>query len=155
MLDCKDEDSNSNQDSTMLDDLHSKISEDTQKMMDQQFARPTHTSVGKDFMSLEDTLNDILRRIGDRVVFDLAAQEAKAPQPGHKDDALHDPILRAQTIEAQHKACVTMELLRQPMPHQSSVDLCSKGAQEGTEFMATREVNETEYWQPDALIPDH
>jgi hypothetical protein len=34
-----------------------KINQDTWWMMDQQFAHPTHTSVGKDFMGSEDTLN--------------------------------------------------------------------------------------------------
>ncbi len=38
MPDGKDEDSNFNQDLAMPDDLHGKISGDTRKMMDQQFA---------------------------------------------------------------------------------------------------------------------
>jgi hypothetical protein len=29
--------------------------------MDQQFANPTHASIGKDFMGLEDTLKDVLQ----------------------------------------------------------------------------------------------
>ncbi len=60
MLDGKDDDSNFNQDLVMLDNLHGKISGNTWKMMDKQFARPTHASVGKDFMGLEDTLNNVL-----------------------------------------------------------------------------------------------
>jgi hypothetical protein len=100
MLDGKEDNSNSGQDSAMLDDLLGKITDDTWKMMDQQFARPTHTSVGKDFMALEDTLNDILRWLGDTVAFDPTAQDVEAPLPGHKDIASYDPILCAQTIEA-------------------------------------------------------
>jgi hypothetical protein len=92
MLDGKDNGSNSNQNSAMPDDLHSKISDDTWKMMDQQLSCPTHASVGKDFMGLEDTLNDILRWLGDTVAFDPAAQEVKAPLPSHKGGALYDPI---------------------------------------------------------------
>jgi hypothetical protein len=99
MLHGKDDDSNSTQNLAMLDQLHGKISDNTQWMMDQQFAYPTHPSEDKDFMGLEDTLNDVLRRLGDTVAFDPAAQEVRAPQPVHKDEALYDPILRAQTIE--------------------------------------------------------
>jgi hypothetical protein len=109
----------------MPDNLHGKISGD-QRMMDQQIARPTYTSVGKDFMGLEDTLNDILQWLGDTVAFD-PVQEVEAPQP-HKDVALHDPILQAQTIEGRRKACVAMEFLPQPTPHQTLVDLCLEGA---------------------------
>jgi hypothetical protein len=58
MLDGKDEDSNSNQDFAMLGKLHGKIIDDTQRIMDQQFARLTHASKGKDFIGLEDTLSD-------------------------------------------------------------------------------------------------
>jgi hypothetical protein len=47
--------------SDMPDDPHSEISGDTRKMTDQQFTRPTHASVGEDFMGLEDTLNDVLQ----------------------------------------------------------------------------------------------
>ena len=71
------------------------------------------------------------------------AQKVEAPQP-HKDVALHDPILQVLTIEAQRKAHVAMELLRQPMPHQTPMDLCSEGAQGGVEPMSTMEVNETD-----------
>ncbi len=60
MLDGEDDDSNSNQDSAMPDALHGEISGNTWKMMDQQFTHPTHASVGKDCMGLEDTLNDVL-----------------------------------------------------------------------------------------------
>jgi hypothetical protein len=41
------------------------------------------------------------------------------------------------------------------MLHQSSMDSCSEGAKEGTEGMATMEVDDTNYRQPDVLIPDH
>jgi hypothetical protein len=44
----------------MPNDLHSEISDNTRKMMDQQIAHPTHASVGKDFMGLEDTPKDIM-----------------------------------------------------------------------------------------------
>jgi hypothetical protein len=154
MLDGEDDDRNSNHDLAMLDDLHSDISGDTWKMTDQQFAHPTHTSVGKDFMGLEDTLNNVMQWLGDTMVFDPAAQKVEAPQP-HKKIALYDPILWAQTIEAQRKALVAMELLRQPTPHLTLVDPCSEGAQERTECVATMEVNKTNYRQPDALIPNH
>jgi hypothetical protein len=60
MLDGEDKDSNSNQELDMEDNLHGEISGDTWRMMDQQFAHPTHASIGKDFMGLEDTLNDVL-----------------------------------------------------------------------------------------------
>jgi hypothetical protein len=80
--------------------------------------------------------------------------ESEAPQP-HKDVALYDTILQAQMMEAQRKARVAMELLHQPTPHQTLVDLCLEGAQEGTECLSTMEVNKTDYRQPDALIPDH
>ncbi len=155
MLDGKDKDCNSNQDSAMPDELHGKISDNTQRMMDQQFARPTHTSECKGFVGLEDTLNNVLSWLGGLVVFDPAAQEVEAPQPGHKEGGLYDPILQAQIIEAQRKARVAMELLCQPMLHQSSVDSCSEGAQEGTKCVTTMEVDDTNYRQPDALLPDH
>jgi hypothetical protein len=48
-----------------------------------------------------------------------------------------------------------MELLNQPTPHQTLVDLHSEGAQGGTERMLTMETNKTNYHQPDALISDH
>jgi hypothetical protein len=59
MLDGEDNDSNSNQDLDMPDNLHGKISSNTWRMMDQQFACSTHASAGKNFMDLEDTLNDV------------------------------------------------------------------------------------------------
>jgi hypothetical protein len=105
-------------------------------------------------MSLEDTLNDVLQRLGDTVAFDPTAQKVETPQP-HKDSALYDPILRAQLIEAQCKACVAMEIPCQPTPHQTLMDPCSEGAQEGTECKLIMEVNKTDFLQPDALIPDH
>jgi hypothetical protein len=61
MLDGEGDDTNSDQDSDMPDNPHGKISGNTWKMMDQQFACPTHISIGKDFMGLEDTLNDVLQ----------------------------------------------------------------------------------------------
>jgi hypothetical protein len=79
----------------MPNDLHGKISENTQKMMDQQFACPTHASVGKDFMGLEDTLNNVLRQLGDTVAFDPATQVVEAPLPGQKDVTSYDSILQA------------------------------------------------------------
>ncbi len=57
MLDGDSDNTISNQDLDMSDDPHGEISGNTRRMMDQQFARPTHTSIGKDFMDLEDTLN--------------------------------------------------------------------------------------------------
>jgi hypothetical protein len=54
-------DANSDQDLDMPDNPHGKISGNTRRMMDQQFACPTHVSVGKDFMGLEDTLNNVLQ----------------------------------------------------------------------------------------------
>ncbi len=48
-----------------------------------------------------------------------------------------------------------MELLRQPMPHQTLMDRCLEGGQGGTEHVLTMEVNRTDYHQPDALISDH
>jgi hypothetical protein len=68
---------------------------------------------------------------------------------------LYDPIKQTQTTEACHKACAAIELLHPPMPHQTLVEPCLEGAQEGTECVATMEVNKTEYWQPDAFIPNH
>jgi hypothetical protein len=61
MLDRDSDNTNSDQDLDMPDNPHSNISGDTRRMMDQQFARPTHVSIGKDFMGLEDTLNDVLQ----------------------------------------------------------------------------------------------
>jgi hypothetical protein len=48
-----------------------------------------------------------------------------------------------------------MELLRQPTPHQTLVDLSLEGAQGGTELVLPMEVNKTDYHQLDALISDH
>jgi hypothetical protein len=155
MLDGIDKDSNSDQDSVMPDELHAEISDNSWWMMDQQSASLTHASEGEDFMGLEDTLNNKLRWLGDTVTFDPAAQEVKASQPGHKDGASYDPILQAQMIEVWCKACVAMELLHQPTPHQSSMNSCLEGAQEGTECVGTMEVNNTDYRQPDAVIPNH
>ncbi len=61
MLNGEDADSNSNQDLDIPDDPHGKISGNTWRMMDQQFACHTHTSVGKDFMGWEDTFNNALQ----------------------------------------------------------------------------------------------
>jgi hypothetical protein len=142
MLDGEDDDSNSNQDLNMPDNLHGEISGNIWRMMDQQFACPTHASVGKD-LGLEDTLSNVLQWLGDIVAFD-PDQEVEAPQP-HKDVALHDPILWAQMIEVQCKARVAMEILCQPTHHQTPVDLCLEGAQKGTEHVWTMEVGKTNY----------
>jgi hypothetical protein len=48
-----------------------------------------------------------------------------------------------------------MELLPQPMPHQTLVVLCLEDAQGGTERVSTMKVDKTNYPQPDALISDH
>jgi hypothetical protein len=72
MLDGDSDDSDSDQDLDMPEDPHSEISGDTRRMMDQQFARPTHTSVSKDFKGLEDTLNNVLRQLGETVESDPA-----------------------------------------------------------------------------------
>jgi hypothetical protein len=61
MLDGDSDDTVSNQNLDMPEDPHREISGNTKRMMDQQFARPTHTSIGKDFIGLEDTLNNVLR----------------------------------------------------------------------------------------------
>ncbi len=100
MLDGKDEGSNYDQDSAMPVELHGEISVNTRQMMDQQFAHPTYASEGKDFMGLKDTLNSVLRWLGDTVTFHPVANEVKSPQPGREDGTLYDPILRAQMIEA-------------------------------------------------------
>jgi hypothetical protein len=55
------DDTVSNQDLEMPVDLQGEINGNTRRIMDQQFARPTHASVGKDFMGLEDTLNNVLQ----------------------------------------------------------------------------------------------
>jgi hypothetical protein len=60
MLDGDGDDTNSNQDLDMSDNPHSKISGNNRRMMDQQFDHPTHVSISKDFMGLEDTLNNVL-----------------------------------------------------------------------------------------------
>ncbi len=61
MLDGDSDDAVSDQDLDISDDPHGEIIGDTRRKMDQHFARPTHTSIGKDFMGLEDTLNNVLR----------------------------------------------------------------------------------------------
>jgi hypothetical protein len=61
MLDGEDDVSNSDQDLDMPDNLQGEISGNTWRMMDQQFAHPTHPSIGKDFMGLDDTLNNVVR----------------------------------------------------------------------------------------------
>jgi hypothetical protein len=61
MLDGDSDNTISNHDLDMLDDPHGEISGDTRRILDQQFAHPTHASIGKDFMGLEDTLNDSLQ----------------------------------------------------------------------------------------------
>jgi hypothetical protein len=61
MLDGDSDDTISDQDLDMLEDPYGEISGNTRRMMDQQFACPTHASIGEDFMDLEDTLNNVLR----------------------------------------------------------------------------------------------
>ncbi len=112
-----------------------------------------HASVGKDFMGLEDTLNDVLQQLGETVESD-PAEEVQALH-AHKDLVHHEPILRAQTIEVQRKACAAMVLLCQPTPSQTLVDCCSESAQGGTKHVSTMEVDRTNYHQPDALISNH
>ncbi len=153
MLDGDSDNTILNQDLDMPDDPHGEISGNTRRMMDQQFARPTHASVGKDFMVLKDTLNDVLQRLGETLESD-PAEEVQAPY-AHKDLVQHNPILRAQTIEAQRKAHVAMVLICQPMPSQTPMGCCLEGAQGGTKHVSTMEVDGTDYRQPDALISDH
>jgi hypothetical protein len=137
----------------MLDNPHGEISGNIRRMMDQQFARSTHASIGKDLMGLEDTLNDVLRQLGETAESD-PAEEVQALY-AHKDLVQHDPILRAQTVEVQRKTHVAMVLLHQPTPPHTPVGCCSKGAQGGTKHVSTMEVDGTDYRQPDALISDH
>jgi hypothetical protein len=103
--------------------------------MDQQFAHPTHTSIGKDFMGLEDTLNNVLRQLGETVESDLA-EEVQALH-AHEDLVQYDPILLAQTIETRCKARVSMALLHQPTSSQTSMDCHLEGAQGGTKCVST------------------
>jgi hypothetical protein len=154
MLDGDSDNTVSNQDLDMPDNPHGEISGDTGRMMDQQFARPTHASIGKDFMGLEDsTLNDVLQQLGETVESDLA-EEVQASY-AHKDLVQHDPILWAQMIEAQCKTHVAMVLLRQPTPFQTHVGCRLEGAQGGTKHVSTMEVDGTNSHQPDVLISDH
>ncbi len=104
-------------------------------------------------MGLEDTLNNVLQQVGETVESDLV-KEVQALH-AHEDLVQHDPILQAQTIEAQRKAHVAMALLRQPTPSQTPVGCCLAGTQGGTKCILTMEVNGTDYHQPDALISDH
>ncbi len=82
------------------------------------------------------------------------AEEDQAPY-AHEDLVQHNPILRAQTIEARCKARVAMALLLQPMHSQTSMGCCLEGAQGGTKHVSTMEVDRTDYHPPDALISDH
>jgi hypothetical protein len=61
MLDGDSDDTVSDQDLDMPDVPHGEISGNTRRMMDQQFAHPTHASIVKNFMGLEDTLNNVLQ----------------------------------------------------------------------------------------------
>jgi hypothetical protein len=61
MLDGDSDDTVSDQDLDMPDNPCGEISGNTRRMMDQQFAHPTHASIGKDFMGLENTLNNVLQ----------------------------------------------------------------------------------------------
>jgi hypothetical protein len=58
------------------------------------------------------------------------AEEDQAPY-AHKDFVQHNPIIWAHMIEARGKARVAVALLCQPMPSQTSMGYCSKGAQGG------------------------
>ncbi len=98
MLNGDSDDTGSNQDLHMPDDPHSEISGNTRRMMDQQFACPTHANVSKDLMGLEDTINNVLQQLGETVESDLA-EEVQALH-AYKDLVQHDPILWAQAIEA-------------------------------------------------------
>jgi hypothetical protein len=102
ILDIDSDDTISDQDLDMPDNPHREIGGDTRRMMDQHFPCPTHASIGKDFMGLEDILNNILQQLGETVASDLA-EEDQAPYI-HKDPVQHDSILRAQTIEVRCKA---------------------------------------------------
>ncbi len=153
MLDGDSDDTNSDQDLNMPDNPCVEVCGNTRRMMDQQFACPTHASVGEDFMSLKDTLNDVLRQLGETVEPD-PAEEVQALQ-AHEDLVQHDPILWAQTIEVRCKARVAMSLPHQPMPSQTFVDCCLEGAQGGTKCISAMEVDGTNYRQLDALISDH
>jgi hypothetical protein len=104
-------------------------------------------------MGLEDTLDDVLRQLGETVGSNLAEEDQALYD--HEDQVQHNPVLWAQTIEVQCKAHVTMVLLRQPTHSQTSMRCCSEGAQRGTKNVSTIEVNGTNYCQPDALISDH
>jgi hypothetical protein len=90
MLDGEGDDTDSNQDLDMPDKLHGKISGVTRRTMDQQFAYPTHVNIGEEFMGLEDTLNDVLRQLGETAVSD-PAKEVQVLQ-AHVDVVQHDPI---------------------------------------------------------------
>jgi hypothetical protein len=82
------------------------------------------------------------------------AEEDQAPY-AHKDLVQRDPILQAQTIKARCKARVAMALLHQPTPSQTSMGCHLEGAQGGTKYVSTMEVDRTDYCQPDAFISDH
>ncbi len=153
MLDGDSDDTVSNQDLDMPDKPHREVSGNTRRMMDQQFTRPTHASVVKDFMGLENTLNNVLQYLGETVESD-PAEKVQAPYV-YKDLVQHDPILRAQRIEAQCNAHVAMVLLHQSTPSQTLVGCCLEGAQGKTKHVLAMEVNRTDYRQPDVLISDH
>jgi hypothetical protein len=71
LLDGDSDDTISNQDLDMPDNPHGEIGGNTTRMMDQHFTCPTHASIDKDFMGLEDMLNNVLRQLttrGDRGV---------------------------------------------------------------------------------------
>ncbi len=61
MLDGDSDDTVFDQDLDMPDNPHGEISGNTRRMMDKQFARPTYASIDKDFIGLENTLNDVLQ----------------------------------------------------------------------------------------------
>ncbi len=88
MLDGDSDDTNSDQDLDMPDDPQGEISGNTRRMMDPQFARPTHSSISKDVMGLKDTLNNVLQQLGETVESD-PAEEVQALH-AHKDLVQHD-----------------------------------------------------------------
>jgi hypothetical protein len=94
-------------------------------------------------MDLEDTLNNVLRQLGETVKSD-PAEEVQAPY-AHEDLVQHNPILRAQMIEARRKAHVAMALLCQPTPSPTLVGCHLKGAQGGANQVSTIEVDGTDY----------
>ncbi len=65
MLNGDSDDTNSDQYLDMPANPQGEISGNTRRMMDHQFAHPTHASISEDFMGLEDTLNNVLQQLGE------------------------------------------------------------------------------------------